>query len=654
MLWGWIRGFFASSLGELLLLDRFAPGQVAKSPEIRRHVLFEGVTRRLRAAGERQPVCVLLDDLQWAHGAVFEVLDFLVEGLIDVAEGFVELAGQATLFAVPHPDYEALGEYHAGLGLVEQFFCRTGRPEQFRAFCRAIQKRERDRGVRVEGAWWAELAEPKWEGWQRLEAGDWAEDWLWEDPHGVCRYAVEEGGLVICATEILGFNELTFPRLVRELDGDFAVEVEIGGAEEMEAGLRQRLTELRAGRLDRALPFPAAGGLVARNAAGDAVRLGVHMQGSGDVLFDGRVRKARPIYGRTWIEGGRIRLRLERTGDVFRAYCRSAAGGWLCLGEVEAPLGRRVWVGPCAEIPTQYLHMVRRAEACFAEFRLYCPAADLDSAYEQELLMLRELAEVVVDGEGSLEGFEHGVLGALARSVGAEWGQRVEADSRGRWKVRLQWGARDEEGLDELAEASGAKELLQDEVLPLIERFLKPRGLEVSPEKTQITHIEEGFDFLGQHIRKYKGKLRTKPSKKSVHSLLEKIRKIVQANKQAKTGNMIARLNPLIRGWANYHRHAASKKTFGSVDNALFKLLWQWAKRRHPQKSRKWIKEKYFKSFKERNWVFSGETTDGKELQLTRAVDVAIKRHTKIRGDANPYDPEEERYFDQRLGGVDI
>ena len=195
-----------------------------------------------------------------------------------------------------------------------------------------------------------------------------------------------------------------------------------------------------------------------------------------------------------------------------------------------------------------------------------------------------------------------------------------------------------------------SKELLQYEVLPLIERFLKPRGLEVSQEKTQITHIEEGFDFLGQHIRKYKGKLRTKPSKKSVHSLLEKIRKIVQANKQAKTGNMIAQLNPLIRGWANYHRHAASKKTFGSIDNALFKSVWQWAKRRHPQKPRKWIKEKYFKSFNERNWVFSGETTDGKELQLTRAVDVAIKRHIKIRGDANPYDPEEERYFDQRLG----
>jgi RNA-directed DNA polymerase len=78
-------------------------------------------------------------------------------------------------------------------------------------------------------------------------------------------------------------------------------------------------------------------------------------------------------------------------------------------------------------------------------------------------------------------------------------------------------------------------------------------------------------------------------------------------------------------------------------------LLWQWAKRRHPRRPRRWIKEKYFKIVKNRNWIFSGETTDGREFQLLQASDVAIKRHIKIRGDANPYDPEDERYFDQRL-----
>ena len=167
---------------------------------------------------------------------------------------------------------------------------------------------------------------------------------------------------------------------------------------------------------------------------------------------------------------------------------------------------------------------------------------------------------------------------------------------------------------DDLILTGSSKELLQKEVRPLLERFLTPRGLELSPEKTRITHVEEGFDFLGQHIRKWKGKLLIKPSKKSKQAFLDKVRKIVKENKQAKTGNLIAQLNPVIRGWANYHRHVASKKTFSSVDDALFKCLWQWAKRRHPNKSRRWVKKKYFKSVQTRNWIFSGETSGGKEL----------------------------------------
>ena len=202
---------------------------------------------------------------------------------------------------------------------------------------------------------------------------------------------------------------------------------------------------------------------------------------------------------------------------------------------------------------------------------------------------------------------------------------------------------------DDFVVTGSSKELLEKQCIPLIEGFLKPRGLELSQEKTKITHIAEGFDFLGQNIRKYKGKLLIKPSKKNVKTFLVKIRETVKRNKQAKTGNLIATLNPIIRGWANYHRHVCAKRTFTSIDSAIFRLLWQWSKRRHPRKPRRWIKEKYFKSVNNRNWVFSGETTDGRELQLVKAADVAIRRHIKIRGDANPYDPKDERYFDQRL-----
>src|SRR5258708_9021899 len=146
-----------------------------------------------------------------------------------------------------------------------------------------------------------------------------------------------------------------------------------------------------------------------------------------------------------------------------------------------------------------------------------------------------------------------------------------------------------------------SKEVLDREVKPLVEQFMRERGLEVSPEKTLITHIEDGFDFLGQHLRKYNGKLLITPARKNVHTFLEGVRKVVRENKQATAGNLIAQLNPKIRGWANYHRHVGSLETFSKVDHAIFCTLWQWAKRRHPKKAIKWIKKKYFTSIEGQN-----------------------------------------------------
>ena len=107
-----------------------------------------------------------------------------------------------------------------------------------------------------------------------------------------------------------------------------------------------------------------------------------------------------------------------------------------------------------------------------------------------------------------------------------------------------------------------------------MEEFLHERDLELSPEKTRITPIEDGFDFLGQNVRKYAGKLLIKPARKNVKAFLDKVRKTVKANKQATAANLIAQLNPMIRGWANYHRHVVSKKTFDHVDTAIFKVDW--------------------------------------------------------------------------------
>jgi RNA-directed DNA polymerase len=155
-------------------------------------------------------------------------------------------------------------------------------------------------------------------------------------------------------------------------------------------------------------------------------------------------------------------------------------------------------------------------------------------------------------------------------------------------------------------------------------------------------------------VRKYHdGKIIIKPSAKNVKTFLAKAREIIKGNAQSKAGHLIVQLNPLIRGWANYPRHVCSKHTFAKIDDAIFRALWRWARRRHPNKSRHWVKAKYFRPIDRRDWRFYGEALrwDGKtkSVQLFHAADVAIKRHIKLKGEANPYDPTWEMYFEHRL-----
>ncbi len=199
-----------------------------------------------------------------------------------------------------------------------------------------------------------------------------------------------------------------------------------------------------------------------------------------------------------------------------------------------------------------------------------------------------------------------------------------------------------------------SKEWLENEVKPAVVEFLVERGLTLSPEKTQITHINEGFDFLGWNIRKYNGKLLIKPSKANVKAHLDRIREVIKGNKTAKQANLIKMLNPILRGWTNYHRHIVAKETFARVDHEVWSMLWQWAVRRHPNKGVKWVKEKYFKTGDTRNWVFAAteQREDGKqkEIVLLKTSDTPIQRHIKIKADANPHDPKWARYFESRWG----
>jgi RNA-directed DNA polymerase len=203
---------------------------------------------------------------------------------------------------------------------------------------------------------------------------------------------------------------------------------------------------------------------------------------------------------------------------------------------------------------------------------------------------------------------------------------------------------------DDLVAIGKSVEFLQNEVRPFIEAYLAERGLELSNEKTRIVHILDGFDFLGQNVRKYNdGKLIIKPSRKSVKGVLDKVRGIIKKNAAAKTANPIRLLNPVIRGWANYHKHVCSKDTFNYVDYRIDRLVWKWIKRRHPEKNVSWLMKHYFTTRADNHWILFGRDEQGQEIVLLRASSFPIERHVKIRTDANPYDPQCEQYFEERL-----
>lgn len=195
------------------------------------------------------------------------------------------------------------------------------------------------------------------------------------------------------------------------------------------------------------------------------------------------------------------------------------------------------------------------------------------------------------------------------------------------------------------------KETIENILLPLIRQFMFERGLTLSEEKTKITHISEGLDFLGFNIRKYpNGKVLTTPSKDAVHQFRDRIRKKIKSNKTAKASSMVRMLNPMITGWGNYYRHAASSKTFSRTDFEIFKSLWRWAKRRHSKKSKHWVKEKYFKCQHGRDWTFSVTTKAKKSekdtiFSLKRLADISIKKYIHIKGEANLYDPAYAEYY---------
>ena len=203
---------------------------------------------------------------------------------------------------------------------------------------------------------------------------------------------------------------------------------------------------------------------------------------------------------------------------------------------------------------------------------------------------------------------------------------------------------------DDFIVTGASKEILETRVKPLIVGFLAERGLELSATKTQITHVTEGFDFLGWHVQKHikenarKDFLRIVPSKRNAKVFYAKLRDRLRELRGARQDDVIFALNPMIRGWGNYHRVVHASRPFARMDHQIWRAVWRWSVRRHPTKGKRWIKRRYFRSNGPRDWLFQAE-----KYPLVRLSNISVGSYIKVRSDANPYDPKDEAYFDERM-----
>ncbi len=198
-----------------------------------------------------------------------------------------------------------------------------------------------------------------------------------------------------------------------------------------------------------------------------------------------------------------------------------------------------------------------------------------------------------------------------------------------------------------------------EDILPKIEHWLSQKGLQLNREKTRIVHISEGFNFLGFNLRQYNGKLLIKPQKEKVLNFLKEIREWLKQNKTVEQKIVIKQLNPKLRGFGNYYRHAISKEVFSYINSETWKALWQWAKRRHPNKGKKWIANRYFK-IRGKGWEFACDVQNRrgktKEIGLFNIAKIPIERHIKVKGTASPDNPQLTDYWTKRAtkGGKTI
>jgi len=238
-------------------------------------------------------------------------------------------------------------------------------------------------------------------------------------------------------------------------------------------------------------------------------------------------------------------------------------------------------------------------------------------------------------------------LNGLEMELLAHLGAKLGKSKAGKLKINVVRYA------DDFIVTGPSKEFLETEVQPWIETFLAARGLRLSPEKTRITHIDDGFDFLGWNFRKYRGVLLIKPSRKNAKAFYDKVAGVIKSHLMVQQAVLIEKLNPILRGWAQYHQPVVAKDSFGKLDSLINWRLTRWARRRHPKKGPLWCFQKYWKRLDDRTeFVGVRPTGDGtwRLVRLNLLTDTAITRHIKVKGDYNPFDPKWELYGEELRG----
>lgn len=200
---------------------------------------------------------------------------------------------------------------------------------------------------------------------------------------------------------------------------------------------------------------------------------------------------------------------------------------------------------------------------------------------------------------------------------------------------------------DDLIATARTREMLEDHIIPAITAFLQERGLRLSEEKSKVVNIADGFEFLGAHLRKYKGKLLMKPTTANTIAIARDLKQYIRSQRGASQEHLIHQINRRLRGWANAFRHLVSSKSFRQVDTCVNNQLWRWARKRHGKKGKRWVWQRYYRRLRSGTWIFACRAR-GKTAVLFRASALRIRRHIKVQAAATLYDPSYEAYFETR------